>query len=367
MTGVYVYAILGGEYRLEVGDMGLPDGLTRVSTLPAGGLSAVVSDYSGPPFTEQPKAELLRCLTIHQRVVEHSMAGRPVLPVKFGTALPSATDVRVALHRWQGRIAAAFAELGDVVEIEVAAVWDLKSTFADISRQPEIASLAATIAGGSPEETLARRVQIGKLVKESLDKRREEYRRRLVHDLSPLVRHTKSNPLPSDEMVLNSAFLVERSRLDDFYAAVHRVDRAMEDRLTFRCVGPLPPYSFATVEMLRPNADEVEAARRLLELGEVTSEAELKSNFRRLSAHWHPDRNPGSGEAAQRFAALAQAYATLLACGRGQWALETGPQTCHQLDLRREAVEAQICLTIGQPGAQIEPVGEESHELSLVV
>jgi DnaJ-class molecular chaperone with C-terminal Zn finger domain len=39
--------------------------------------------------------------------------------------------------------------------------------------------------------------------------------------------------------------------------------------------------------------------------------AEIKKAYRRLAVHWHPDRNPGSRLAEEKFKAIAEAYAVL--------------------------------------------------------
>ena len=92
IMGIYIYAITCGGSQSEIGRLGLPDGGARVVALRRNGLAAVVSRYRGPAFGQLPKVALLRCLTIHQQVIERAMDGQPVLPVKFGTVLASAGE-----------------------------------------------------------------------------------------------------------------------------------------------------------------------------------------------------------------------------------------------------------------------------------
>ena len=176
MKGTYLYAIMAGRRRLSLGHLGLPEGSAAVTTLPGHSLSAVVSGYRGQRFGDLPRPALLQCLTIHQRVIERAMALQPVLPAKFGTVLASHGEVREALDCWQDQLAAAISQFGDAVEIEIAATWDLRRTFAEIAALPEITALSARAAGRPAEETLTVRVQAGKLVKELLDCRRDAYR-----------------------------------------------------------------------------------------------------------------------------------------------------------------------------------------------
>ncbi len=317
--GIYLYAVMSGEHRLDLGEIGLPDGWTRVVTMCGSDLTAVVSEYEGPAFSELPNLDVMRRLAVHQRVVERAMADHPVLPVKFGTVLGSDVEVTGVLDCWHSEISATIQHLGDAVEIELAATWDLRQTFAKIACEPQITSLTATVAGRPAGETGETRIQIGKLVKEALDRRREEYRQEVVRHLFAVVRDAQSNVLPSDELVFNVALLVERAKIDEFYARIHRLDGVFENQLTFRCIGPLPPYSFATVEISQIRADEIDTARGLLGLGGGhIAEKELNNNYRRLAFHCHPDRNPDDPTASMRFAALTAAYDLLLAYAHGQ-------------------------------------------------
>lgn len=49
----------------------------------------------------------------------------------------------------------------------------------------------------------------------------------------------------------------------------------------------------------------------ILELPQGASPDEIKSSYRRLAMKWHPDRNPGSKEAEERFKKIAEAYSIL--------------------------------------------------------
>jgi hypothetical protein len=65
-----------------------------------------------------------------------------------------------------------------------------------------------------------------------------------VRALRPLaVADSPGEPL-HEWMVLNTAFLVERERLEEFDAAVERVSRERAERMRFKLLGPLPAHSF---------------------------------------------------------------------------------------------------------------------------
>ncbi|MDR2934817.1 MAG: DnaJ domain-containing protein [Candidatus Adiutrix sp.] len=49
----------------------------------------------------------------------------------------------------------------------------------------------------------------------------------------------------------------------------------------------------------------------ILGVGRQASAEEIKKAYRRLAIHWHPDRNPGSRAAEERFKVIAEAYAVL--------------------------------------------------------
>ncbi|MEK7370251.1 MAG: GvpL/GvpF family gas vesicle protein, partial [candidate division NC10 bacterium] len=284
MARTYIYGVIPSGQSLTFGLSGFPPRPEEVRTVAFGGLTCVVSNYSGEDFASLPKETLLRCLMAHQEVVERVMQAFPVLPVKFGTLVESEAEAERFIEQSQGRLGQALERLTGKMEMEVAATWDLKRVLEEVGQADEILRLRESIAGRPATEVLEVQIQAGKIVKESLDRRREEFQQRLLESLGGAALDAQPNALVADEMVLNVAFLIEKKREEEFDEQVRKLDEALNGEVSFRIVGPLPPYSFATVEVARPSVEKLEEARRLLGLGASVSQAEVKQAFRRLAA-----------------------------------------------------------------------------------
>jgi hypothetical protein len=56
-------------------------------------------------------------------------------------------------------------------------------------------------------------------------------------------------PARSDTVALSAAFLVDTRRRRRFDDAVGKLATEQEDRMTFRVVGPLPPWDFVDLDL----------------------------------------------------------------------------------------------------------------------
>src|SRR5438270_7013537 len=141
MSSTYLYAIMAGEHRLDLGAIGLPDGEAPVHTVVADGLSALVGDYDGPDLAALPREELLRFLIVHQQVLEQVGGEYPLLPATLGIVLASEDETRDALIHFRARLHSALDEVGNAVEIDLSATWDLDTILAEISRTPDLVEM----------------------------------------------------------------------------------------------------------------------------------------------------------------------------------------------------------------------------------
>lgn len=310
---LYLYGIVAGGQSASLEVFGV-DGVRPVYTVAAGGLACLVSPHDGAEPATLSREGLLRRLLTHQRVVEGAMRDGAVLPVKFGTVLGSPREVRELLATCREELAGALVTIRGVVELEVAATWDLGGVLQEVGREEAVVRMREALAQGG-QTTDEDRVRLGQLVKAHLDQRRELYRERMVRHLRAWALDAVPNALVSDEMVMNVAFLVERSRQHGFDAAVRELDELFQGQIAFRVVGPLPPYSFSTVEVVRLTPERIEEAQRTLGLGGALSEPEVRRAYRHRAAAIQRG-GPGQALQAGELARLREVAQMLLLCCR---------------------------------------------------
>ncbi len=353
MTRKYVYGIIPTMDSPTFGASGFPPRPEQVYTVVYRGLGCVVSNYLGEDFTSLPKENLVRCLMAHQAVIERVMKDCPILPVKFGTLVEGDGEVQRLIEQGHRKSTQALIWLDGRVEVEVAATWDLKRVLDEIGQEEEIRRLKKAMANTPPGEVLEQQIRAGRIVKESLDRRRMRYHERMFESLQPMALDVQPNALVADEMVMNVAFLIQGNREGEFDKRVRELDQGFHDQIDFRVIGPLPPYSFATVEVVRPSAEKIEEARRVLGLGNEVLETEVKEAYRRLAAETHPDAHPDDEQGGERFTKVREAFTLLSAYCRGQNQAGDRAAQDHRYSLAPEDVTRAFLISVGRPATQV--------------
>lgn len=316
MTRKYIYGIVD-TYRTII--LNTEETLTThgVYLLRHNGLGAVVGDCPDIEISSLPKEDIIRCLLKHQRAVEQIMRQADVLPVKFGTILATDREVLQLLSQGRQLFSSELANMRDKVEYEVAARWDTQKVLSDISTEDDICRARNDLAGRGPV-AVEDRIRLGKMVKAAMDRKRVSYRKSIIDLLDKLAVDRKINPLISDDLVTNIAFLINKRELNAFDNAVKQLNDYFNNQLDFHIIGPLPPYSFATVEVSTVDSAKIEQAMKLLGLKGVCSESDIKKAYRHVAAAIHPDSHTGGENAKARFITLRQASDLLIAWRRAQ-------------------------------------------------
>lgn len=277
-------------------------------------ISAVVSDSEIVDYSHMPKDTLAKLLVNHQQVIEKVMTNHTIIPMRLGTFANDDKEVRQILNKGYRTIKNTFERIKNCIEIDVVATFsDFDSFLQEFSEDEQIRQLKQSLLSKKGGITVDDQMKIGVLIKRQLDKKKSEFANEIQMTLNQTTDNFKAHDLMDDKMVFNTAFLINQSKLRNFERKVDELNNKFEEKLNFKCVGPLPPYSFYTLEVKKTQFEKIDWARKKLGLKDdfITAE-DIKKTHRRLALICHPDKNPDTPGIEKKFDDMIKAYKILL-------------------------------------------------------
>jgi hypothetical protein len=281
--------------------------LNNVTTVSFRDISAIVSETDSRPLKSLSKESLAQMLVHHQKTIEGLMVkgGPVVLPMRLGTIANSRQEVRRILETGYGLIVDTLKKYEKLVEVDLVATWNAFSDILnEISRHPDIETLKNGMLSQSDM------IKVGMMVQEKLKEKNKAVELKIMDALSQLSQDIKIHEVMNDEMVTNSAFLLKEDKQDQFEEVIRQIDKDFKGVLNFKLVGPLPCYSFSTIEVKELSPDEVILAKTELGLEEKSSASEIKKAYLGKAKLFHPDALPVNGNDEQ-FNRINKAYQIL--------------------------------------------------------
>lgn len=289
MTGKYVYAVIRQDDRRNLGGGGL-------TTVAHQGLAAVVQDKDIKDYHRLPKAETIGELISHQQIIEKIMEQFPVLPVKFGTILKNQAEIIAVLDAGYSFLDSTLRKIGDKIELDLVCFWnEPKAAQMAYQKSKKIRSWQQKITK-KKQVTVEDKLALGKLAADYLAEKREKFKAQILTALKKHAVESCSHALADVNMLLNQAFLVEKKSRPAFNRALNQLDGKFDNLVNFRLVGPLPPYSFATLVVDSLDKKEVAKARETLKLNGRLSMEKLKHTYDKLAMRIHPDKGGSPAE-----------------------------------------------------------------------
>jgi len=242
--GKYLYCIIESNEDRNFGAIGIGGRGDIVSTIGYEDISAVISS------TPMTKYVINRENMIsHEIVIEQVMKDYTVLPVRFCTIASSAEELRSLLRKRHSEFKGLLRDMDNKVEMGLKVLWkDMDRTFKEIIEDnKEIKKLKKKSEGKSTKIDNAAKVALGKAVKEVLDKKKADEAWRILNKFKRTYADVKENDLFGDSIFLNAAFLIDRIREKEFDFLVEDLVKKHEDRMTFKYVGPAPPFNFVNI------------------------------------------------------------------------------------------------------------------------
>jgi len=312
---IYVYGIINSNEKKKFGSVEKAS-TGEIYTIPYQDIACVVSDYPKNCFDFGTREEVAKKLVVHQAAIEKVMKEYTIIPIKFGTLLENGDEVKKVLEKGYFEFKDKLKKLNEKIELDVAALWnDLNSIIKEIGDEDEtVRKFKEEIAKKPPEETFQDRVKIGNMIKEALDKKKDELQREMLELLKNEVEVNEfiKHELMDDRMILSCAFLLDRDMESGFDRALNELNERYNETVNFRCVGPLPLYSFSTYEVKKADFKAIDKARELLGLGEEVDASDIKKAYRKLVREKHPDKFPNDIDAQKKFEEIQASYKLLL-------------------------------------------------------
>ncbi|MBI2060278.1 MAG: GvpL/GvpF family gas vesicle protein [Nitrospirae bacterium] len=329
---LYLYGVIPHREAMDFGPIGfeaIGGERGRVKTIPHGELAAVVGPAPLREFSQVPKEALVRFLLAHQATIEEVMKRFFILPFKFGTVLKDDSELERIFSDGGPFLRDLINRLEGCSEINLVATWVVPEILREISDEdPQIVTYKGKMARGE----FVDRAAIGMLLQQALRRRAKVWRGQLTSALGTIAEGIVEHDVLDDAMVFNASFLVRRNRMEDFDRALGGMD-AIFRRLHFKCIGPLPPYSFGTVTIKRFDPAKIQEAAGILHLNGTAELSGVKRTYKELSRQCHPDTHPDLSPVF--FERLNRAYQSV-----GDYCKD-GPRS-----LEKEAVEHHVRLQV---------------------
>jgi gas vesicle protein GvpL/GvpF len=244
-VALYVYGLMRAQDAADAASGKRSDTAPALRAVEHQGLSALVSQM--PEGAIRLRRE---SLLAHSDVLQTAFAHGPVLPLRFGTSFPD----EAALER---ELLAPRADvlLARLDALEGAAEMQVKATYLEepllrsvLAGDPRLARAAERIRGLPAAATHFERIRLGEAIGAAIQGRREADAEALLGRVSSLAIAVAIGELQHERMVLSASFLVHRSKLEEFDAAVEQLSESYASQMQFRLLGPMPAHSFADRE-----------------------------------------------------------------------------------------------------------------------
>ncbi|MCK4326511.1 GvpL/GvpF family gas vesicle protein, partial [bacterium] len=180
--GKYLYCVINESQERNFGPIGIGDRGDEVHTLCFRDLACVISST---PMTKYVISR--KNLIAHEKVIEKTMKDYTVLPVRFCTIATSTEEIRNLLMKRYQELKNLLRSMDNKVELGLKVFWqNMESIFKEIGEtHKEVRSLKERLTKKSPSPSLDEKVDLGKKVKEAIEKKREDEAEEILDILRP--------------------------------------------------------------------------------------------------------------------------------------------------------------------------------------
>src|SRR5690625_1763625 len=189
-------------------------------------------------------------LLAHSAVLDAIAVHAPVLPMAFGTIIPSEAElIQNVLLPNENEHSALLEHFTGSVQFTVRARYLRDEVLADlVAENPDVARLRETIAGTTETQPRQARIQLGELIVQAFDQIRPHHAEHIVTAIQPVVQQMQQREVGQVEDVVELAVLVSSDEVKRFEDALESVASELHARIDFQLLGPQAPYDFVGID-----------------------------------------------------------------------------------------------------------------------
>jgi len=297
----YLYGIIGSATKESFGYIGI--GKSEVYTIQYGDVGAAVSDI---PENYEIAIEEAR---IHEKALLKIMDTHTVIPISFGVIARDEDEIKNILKQARMKFKNTLEKINNKIQVNVKISWDKAVLASMLDEDEEIQTLSRKM---KESEDQALRIELGRKVKSALDERKREYLENIEDALKSFSNGIKENKIIDQDTLMNTSFLVDKKREQEFHNKLEELEKKYEKKLKFLGISPLPPYNFTNIEMKKIDFNNIEEARKTLGLEEEVSISEINSAYNLLAREYHPDLHRDDPFAEENFKKIKNAHELLV-------------------------------------------------------
>ena len=237
-------------YGITASDVPLPEALLGVAEaavrqIVLGPVAMLVSDFEGLEVSPRRKN-----LGGFQNVLKQISAQHDLLPAAFGMLSADVEEVLALLERHCAALLAELERIRGACEYSLRLRFVGENLFADyVERFAELKALRDRAFLGGKAPTQSERIQLGKNFEKRLQSERGRVVELLLSSLKPCIRESLELNFENEQVLCNTALLVDRAQILALDTAVESFAGKFDDQHLVELLGPWPPYSFAELRL----------------------------------------------------------------------------------------------------------------------
>jgi len=191
--------------------------------------------------------------SMHERIIEQVMADTDVIPFKFGTLFNTDASLKAMLEEYGQEFKAILRKLAYKQEWGLKIYYNPEKLKANLGNDDsDILKIEDEIKSSSAGKSYFLEKKKDELIEQTVNEKMNECGQESFELLKGLSFEAHINRLlprevteREEEMILNSAFLIDKNEVDDFQNMVDILKMHYESKgFSIDCNGPWPPYNF---------------------------------------------------------------------------------------------------------------------------